>query len=597
MPTIPDKQESRAAQPKSTAEGVKDTVESIVVAFILAFVFRAFIIEAFVIPTGSMAATLYGAQVTHTCSTCGYEYAVGSGPAPNATERWLCCPNCAARTDNLKPTEVANPDSGDRILVHKWPFHLPGKRFEPRRWDVTVFKDPSDGQTNYIKRMIGLPGEVLEIIDGDVYTAPLDRLEARDPKLLEELNRLRADIAEAADNSHSRVDCLQRSLLLNQRLIPLLQIERKPPRAQQSLWSVVYNHDFMPNYNPLRANQSDYKVGWMPEPAAVGAWDVSHRQISFSSDSDDWLAIRFSGKPIDDFYAYNNDSGSAPGARGEQNRNIVGDVRLRFTWFPDAGREGALRLTINRDLDYFVATLGADGTVTLTREARKTASQNEAPNLIGELRLPAFVAGQAVPVEFINVDYQVSLTVAGSSIVTTDAQYAPISSKLANVAREQMQEAGGLSPAPTEVLIAARRLQCRFRHLALDRDVYYLSTRQQEPCKQNAPSVRNPYYNWPGWGTAGFPILLLGDREKNGRLLHGEYFMLGDNSPASKDSRLWWEVGPHLEHLGHDYQMGTVPADQLIGKAFFVYWPAGYRPAWADAVGWIPNVGRMRWIR
>jgi len=36
---------------KTLAENVKDTIESIVVAFILAFVFRAFIVEAFVIPT------------------------------------------------------------------------------------------------------------------------------------------------------------------------------------------------------------------------------------------------------------------------------------------------------------------------------------------------------------------------------------------------------------------------------------------------------------------------------------------------------------------------------------------------------------------
>ena len=36
-------------------EGMKDTIESIVIALVLAFVFRAFVVEAFVIPTGSMA--------------------------------------------------------------------------------------------------------------------------------------------------------------------------------------------------------------------------------------------------------------------------------------------------------------------------------------------------------------------------------------------------------------------------------------------------------------------------------------------------------------------------------------------------------------
>ena len=73
--------------------------------------------------------------------------------------------------------------------------------------------------------------------------------------------------------------------------------------------------------------------------------------------------------------------------------------------------------------------------------------------------------------------------------------------------------------------------------------------------------------------------------------------MLGDNSSQSKDSRLWWEIGPHLLHLGEEYQVGTVPEDQLIGKAFFVYWPAGYRATLTGGMGLIPNFGRMRWIR
>src|SRR5262245_20393197 len=79
---------------KTLAENVKDTLESIVVAFILAFIFRAFIVEAFVIPTGSMAVTLYGNQITKTCSTCGFEYAVGITERPPPYPPNLRCPNC-----------------------------------------------------------------------------------------------------------------------------------------------------------------------------------------------------------------------------------------------------------------------------------------------------------------------------------------------------------------------------------------------------------------------------------------------------------------------------------------------------------------------
>ncbi|MFN0195690.1 MAG: signal peptidase I, partial [Planctomycetaceae bacterium] len=44
--------------PVTNNEGIRETIESVVVAFILAFLFRAFEAEAFVIPTGSMAPPL-----------------------------------------------------------------------------------------------------------------------------------------------------------------------------------------------------------------------------------------------------------------------------------------------------------------------------------------------------------------------------------------------------------------------------------------------------------------------------------------------------------------------------------------------------------
>jgi len=53
----------------------------------------------------------------------------------------------------------------DRILVSKiaYLFH------KPKRWEVMVFRDPQDHGRNFIKRVVGLPGESLLIIDGEVY--------------------------------------------------------------------------------------------------------------------------------------------------------------------------------------------------------------------------------------------------------------------------------------------------------------------------------------------------------------------------------------------------------------------------------------------
>ena len=70
----PAKVESRL----QAREGHRETVEAIVVAFILALVVRGFEAQAFVIPTGSMAPTLMGRHKEIACPQCGYVYAVNA---------------------------------------------------------------------------------------------------------------------------------------------------------------------------------------------------------------------------------------------------------------------------------------------------------------------------------------------------------------------------------------------------------------------------------------------------------------------------------------------------------------------------------------
>jgi len=72
---------------------------------------------------------------------------------------------------------------GDRLFVtkfsygyskHSFPFSPPifNGRFVyniPKRGDVIVFKTPADDRTDYIKRLIGLPGDIIQFIDGNLY--------------------------------------------------------------------------------------------------------------------------------------------------------------------------------------------------------------------------------------------------------------------------------------------------------------------------------------------------------------------------------------------------------------------------------------------
>ena len=88
--------------------------EAIVIAVILALFIRTYVVQAFKIPSGSMIPTL---QI------------------------------------------------GDHILVNKFIYRF-GK---PKREDIIVFKYPKDPSRDFIKRLIGLPGDTLEIRDKKVY--------------------------------------------------------------------------------------------------------------------------------------------------------------------------------------------------------------------------------------------------------------------------------------------------------------------------------------------------------------------------------------------------------------------------------------------
>ena len=82
-------------------------------------------------------------------------------------------------SSSMEPTLLV----GDRIFVskyiygyskHSFPFspNISDKRFfskSPKRGDLVVFKTPSDNRTDYIKRLIGLPGETIQFINGELF--------------------------------------------------------------------------------------------------------------------------------------------------------------------------------------------------------------------------------------------------------------------------------------------------------------------------------------------------------------------------------------------------------------------------------------------
>ena len=81
-------------------------------------------------------------------------------------------------SSSMEPTLLV----GDRIFVtkysygyskHSFPFspNVSNKRFfskDPKRGDLVVFKTPADNRTDYIKRLIGMPGDIIQFVDGEL---------------------------------------------------------------------------------------------------------------------------------------------------------------------------------------------------------------------------------------------------------------------------------------------------------------------------------------------------------------------------------------------------------------------------------------------
>ena len=163
---------------------IRETVESVIIAFVLAFLFRTFEAEAFVIPTGSMAPTLMGKHKDMECPMCHYRYQVSASDRQDHDTRTrgggqiyhATCPMCRFTADLTpnNPQDQPYPTyDGDRILVAKFPYEFA----DPKRWDVIVFKYPGDATMNYIKRLVGLPGETISIHDGDLWIHKPDQPE------------------------------------------------------------------------------------------------------------------------------------------------------------------------------------------------------------------------------------------------------------------------------------------------------------------------------------------------------------------------------------------------------------------------------------
>jgi signal peptidase I len=454
-----------------------------VLVIVLGIILRTWLIEGLFVPlkvsSGSMAETLLGPHRVVTCGDCGYRFPCGAETRTSA--RGAVCPNCGFADNDLAGRPVVD---GDRILVEKSAFGLR----PPRRWEVVAFRHPERPRETVVKRVVGLPGEAIQIRDGDVYVGGA--------------------------------------------------IQRKDLARQRAMAVLVYDADFSPTgsvWMPARW-QSD------PSGAASGGWEAGdgrfrHRSAATTA-SVDWLVYRHwrrlpgpEGKaeesPITNARGYNQ-----PPRERAENVYSIGDLLLSFRVLTSSGR-GDLLLRATDGGDEFTVRLHADqGVYEVLRNGRPLADAR------GRGTLPDL--SREVQIEVSLIDRQFLLALDGRTAASYP--YEPSD--------------GSRTPSVGPLAIGSNGLGVEVGSLRVYRDVYYT--------RPIGPSGR--------WGL---------DAEAN--LSGGEWFVLGDNSPLSEDSRTW-PSGP------------GVPASLLIGKPLLVHFPA----CRVDLGRWhfqVPNPARIRYIR
>ena len=578
---------SRAAH-KDNSRATRETIESIAVAIILAFLFRAFVAEAFVIPTGSMAPTLQGRHMDVECQMCDYRYRTGASCENEDTGGQIVATTCPICRYTMQLDKDAEPNqrsfNGDRILVSKFAYEFG----EPHRWDVIVFKYPGNAKQNYIKRLVGLPNETLWILHGDVY------------------HRLQ-DQAEAGDEG--------------------FEILRKPPYKLRSMLQLVDDTDYRarqltavgwperwqdwsapesPSWKPLGPGEGFETAGdgdgvsWLRYrhivPAEQDWWDLADGRTPQRLKQGE-----LTGQLVTDFYEYNDGTkwtrlpDEWPARERERMARLkalglhwVGDLAIEGEVEIEAGQghlvldlvEGGAHFTCRIDVSTGQATLAIDGDPGVFQA--EDGSQTPSPEAETPVR-----AGGSYQVRFSNCDDQLLLWI-DDQVIEFDGPttYRP-KKNLRPVWNEQ--DPGDLEPAG----IGAEGVGLRVKRLRLLRDVYYLASTYKQPYSQNdydlisEADILIDLGNPRCWATTD----VFDRRRKDVQFEMGadEFFPMGDNSPESRDARVWSD----FDRNGDPDPPPYVKRDLLIGKALLIYWPH----AWRRPIPFWPNFGRMGLIR
>lgn len=538
---------------------MSDALLSLSVAVILV---RSFAVEGYMISTGSMAPTLPGFHKRVTCPACGYEFAVGVAddetdprgtlavhgqegkPAVESRRgrELAVCPNCGR--DSIDITDLPRTQ-GDQLLVYKNAYLFRA----PHRWEVIVFRNPFRPTQAYVKRVVGLSGETVQLVDGDVW---IDGAMQR--KGLRRQQGLRILVHDHDFEPHGDPGWQPRWFAgeddrgWNRDGRAFVFTPQTTPRddgARAPLSWLTYRHWIRsgghhvtavkvprsvrklelsnPSLFPLEYNSRTHELqceGVLSDEARDRYARVVGKPAFTKLIAE--LAAKSHLAPVTDDYGYNR-------TNGDYRPVPVRDLMLTCELSPPAGNgRFVVEMTDGRERYAFTIDAGTRE-IFLHREQSKGA--------VRKARLKPQVLAAPMQLTMSLFDRQVLVAINGQPV------FEPL--LLDRLPKD--------APAPRKpIRLGAVDVRVRVGSLKLYRDVYYTE-------KGNAASYA---------------------------VGNNEYFVLGDNSPISADSRVWPRSG--------------VEGRLLLGKPFLVHLPS--RPGTLRIGNLkmrvrIPDFSRIRYIR
>ena len=534
-------------KPREPRDLYREIAETVVFVVVLVLMLKTFVAEAFVIPTGSMAETLYGYHKMVTCERCEYVFPLNCSnevdPQRGVKRDALSyrCPNCQFAKSWPTVADAPPWSSGDRVLVAKFLFdndHL----FRPHRHQVFVFKFPREPQIgstawNYIKRCEGEPTETIAIFNGNLYvTKSLMYPEPQgDPKdfWMPEYCHM---------NDPNAVDFFKESMVRREAGNPMqgdFEMVLKPPHVMLAMRRIVNDNDHQDANLPAKFRRWTFEENshWSGDDAK------SPKLFTFAGGADDgekWLTYghrlredshrhdldkpdEFQRDPrqlISDQMGYNSGD-------GDSGSHWVGDLMLDCH-VKVTNPQGELVFELAKGIDRFQARFDlGKGDCTLVRLTGKLGN-DPSRTVLGTKPCKLKQAGN-YHVRFANFDERLTVWV-DRQLPFGDGLIYPSSTEHGSVA------ANDLVPAR----IGGMKCGFEISHLQLWRNSYY-TTSTDLPI----PGVLIEQKNGPA-----IPLLTI-------YVQKGHYLALGDNSSQSSDSRYW----------------GLVPERLLLGRALAVYFP------------------------